>query len=89
MNKCPNCNQPAGVIRSVVVGNAIVRGCESCLSKRVQPTELAAKNRRSADYRDHAEDLVQPFQSDFINIYSEEKARSFGWTDAGIRKHGH
>jgi len=46
-----------------------------------------AKHNRQADYRDHAQDLAQPFEGrNYIKASGIDKAREMGYSDEDIRQ---
>jgi hypothetical protein len=83
----PNCKKSTDSVKSVVKNRTIHTGCSACLHTLVKGHELAASYHRKTDYRDHAADLVQPFEDDFAKVYGADKAREFGWGEEAIRKY--
>jgi len=85
---CPTCNQQTHRLRTVVRDGELVDGCDNCVNAVAKNGQNdIAKYNRQADYRDHAQDLVQPFeQRDYIKARGIDAARKAGASDAEIRE---
>lgn len=85
---CPNCKKEADRTTSRVVGDDIVTGCDSCLGMPAKhgQNDIARYN-RLMDYRDHAQDLTQPFEGKaYLKTRGIDKAREQGFSDEDIRQ---
>lgn len=85
---CPNCNIPTGSIKTVIVKNQLLTGCDKCLDTLMRPNELSAQNRREYQRGEYRKDILQPWERDYAKAYGAEQARERGWSDDAIRKFG-
>lgn len=85
---CPTCNSTVDSLRSIIRKDAIVNGCDNCLGTQANHGQDGiAKYNRQADYRDHAQDMVQPFeQRDYLHARGIDAAREVGASDEEIRQ---
>lgn len=62
-------------------------GCENCLHLvKSHGQNDIAKHNRQADYRDHEQDLIQPFQQrEYVKARGIDAARKAGATDEELR----
>lgn len=89
MKHCPTCHIPTNSVKAVIIKNAILTGCDSCINTLKHGTDLAAKNHRQADYRERAEALVQPIEPEkFAKLYPKEAVEQYGYTEEMMRKYG-
>jgi hypothetical protein len=86
---CPICNKPADTLRSAVRdGVYISKRCDRCLASFGGFADSSRKFARDWDVREHAVDLVQPWEKEkFLKAYPD-KAREYGYTDEDFRKFG-
>lgn len=84
---CPTCHKETDSVRSIIRNGSILDGCDSCINlEPIHGASQAAKYNRQMDYRDHAQDLVQPFeQRNYLKARGIEGARKVGATDEEIR----
>lgn len=87
MSNCTNCKQPCISHKTVIRHNKVYSGCENCIHSLVQGQEFARKYDRDRMVRDYQQDLVQPFEKDYVKLYGADKARENGWDEASIRKY--
>lgn len=77
-NNCPMCHKPANVIRSTVVRNDIVQGCDNCLPEHLQQGhDGAAKYNREWQKTEYRKDLLQPGDPAFIKEYPKEAGEMY------------
>jgi hypothetical protein len=65
----------------------LYKGCEHCINSLIQGNENARRYDRERMKRDYAQDLIQPFEKDYVKQYGAEKAREAGWNEESIRKY--
>lgn len=85
---CPICKEVTPSIKVVSTPNGLVKGCSGCLRTLVQGSDGIAAYKRKTSYRKFAQDLVQPWEDDYIKVYGVDAAREHGWSDEAIRQHG-
>lgn len=86
---CPTCHIPTDSIKAVIAKNAVLTGCNSCLSTLTHGHELAASHHRKQDQRQYAADLVQPIEPEkFAKLYPKQAVEEYGYTEEMMRKYG-
>lgn len=72
---------------SIIRAGKLHKGCEQCISTKVQQGDTAAFNRRHMQTQ-FRKDLVQPVDPrNYIKAYGAQGARDYGMSDETIRKY--
>lgn len=86
--KCPTCERQTDTIKSAIVRQSILVGCEVCLNTFTHSSPEVARFNREWQKREYRKDLVQPNQPrEFIKAHGVERARENGYNDEQIRKY--
>lgn len=85
---CTSCNKTVDSIITTLKRGELVTGCKNCLSLvQNHGQNDISRHKRQADYRDHAQDIVQPMEGKaYLKARGIDRAREVGFSDEDIRQ---